>query len=103
MATIDHIQAREIINSRGTKYFHFFFNNFGYLRRDIGLPALEVEIALANGITQRVSVPQGSSSGSHEAKPLFDHDPARYGGKGLRGAIINVEKVIAPQVLLLFS
>jgi len=36
-------------------------------------------------------VPSGASTGAHEAAELRDGDKARYGGKGVRQAVANVE------------
>jgi enolase len=40
-------------------------------------------------------VPSGASTGENEATELRDGDPARYGGKGVRQAVKNVETEIA--------
>src|SRR5262249_20475795 len=43
-------------------------------------------------------VPSGASTGTHEAVELRDGDPNRYGGKGVRKAVANVDDVIAPKI-----
>jgi enolase len=43
-------------------------------------------------------VPSGASTGSREALELRDTDPARYGGKGVRKAVQNVDGPIANAV-----
>ena len=72
MAAISDISAREILDSRGN-------------------PTIEVEVLLESGAVGRAAVPSGASTGTHEAVELRDGDPARFGGKGVRHAIENVE------------
>jgi enolase len=45
---------------------------------------------LANGSMGRAAVPSGASTGAHEALELRDGDKSRYGGKGVRKAVDNV-------------
>ena len=71
----------------------------------MGLTALEVLDSRGNPTvavtahTDRGSahaiVPSGASTGVHEAVELRDGDPKRYGGKGVRRAVANVEGEIA--------
>ena len=72
MAAITDIAAREILDSRGN-------------------PALEVDVVLESGALGRAAVPSGASTGAHEAVELRDGDKSRYGGKGVRQAVANVE------------
>jgi enolase len=72
MAAISDISAREILDSRGN-------------------PTIEVEVLLDSGAVGRAAVPSGASTGTHEAVELRDGDPARFGGKGIRRAVENVE------------
>ncbi len=74
--TIDRLIAREILDSRGN-------------------PTVEVELTLEGGSVGRASVPSGASTGSHEALELRDGDMARYGGKGVQKAVVNVNSVIS--------
>ncbi len=71
MASISHIQGREIIDSRGN-------------------PTVEAEVTLDSGFTGRAAVPSGASTGALEAVELRDGDPARYLGKGVLQAVANV-------------
>ncbi len=73
---ITHIHAREILDSRGN-------------------PTLEAEVTLADGSFGRAAVPSGASTGSREAVELRDGDKSRYGGKGVRQAVANVNTSIA--------
>ena len=73
------ITAREIIDSRGN-------------------PTVEAEVTLLNGTKARASVPSGASTGEFEAVELRDND-SRYMGKGVRVAVENVNKIIAPALL----
>ncbi len=72
MTAIVDIAAREILDSRGN-------------------PTVEVEVTLESGGRGRVAVPSGASTGAHEAVELRDGDKERYGGKGVRQAVQNVE------------
>ena len=73
---IDHIHAREILDSRGN-------------------PTVEVEVTLEDGSFGRAAVPSGASTGVHEALELRDGDKKRYGGKGVKKAVGHVNKEIA--------
>ncbi|MCF6220706.1 MAG: phosphopyruvate hydratase, partial [Robiginitomaculum sp.] len=75
MTEIDDIFAREILDSRGN-------------------PTLEVDVLLAGGAFGRAAVPSGASTGVHEAVELRDGDKKRYGGKGVRKAVLNVNTEI---------
>ncbi|TAL89395.1 MAG: phosphopyruvate hydratase [Rhodanobacter sp.] len=77
--TITHIHAREILDSRGN-------------------PTLEAEVTLADGGFGRAAVPSGASTGSREAVELRDGDKSRYGGKGVKQAVANVNGAIAAAV-----
>jgi len=77
MSWIEHVQAREILDSRGN-------------------PTVEAEVVLAEGVIGRASVPSGASTGENEAVELRDGDKKRYGGKGVLQAVRNVNEVIAP-------
>ncbi|WP_108473023.1 phosphopyruvate hydratase [Rhodanobacter thiooxydans] len=73
---ITRIHAREILDSRGN-------------------PTLEAEVTLADGAFGRAAVPSGASTGSREAVELRDGDKSRYGGKGVKNAVANVNGAIA--------
>ncbi|MDO8663303.1 MAG: enolase [Candidatus Wildermuthbacteria bacterium] len=55
-----------------------------------GMPTVTVELKTDSGVF-RASVPSGVSTGSYEAVELRDKD-----GRGVKKAIENIEKVIAP-------
>ena len=76
MTNIAKIHAREILDSRGN-------------------PTLEAEVTLADGSFGRAMVPSGASTGSKEAVELRDGDRTRFGGKGVRKAVANVNTTIA--------
>ena len=80
MTGIEHIFAREVIDSRGN-------------------PTVEVEALLESGAFGRVIVPSGASTGEHEAVELRDGDKERFGGKGVLKAVKNVNEIIAPEVM----
>ncbi|TAL86419.1 MAG: phosphopyruvate hydratase [Rhodanobacter sp.] len=73
---ITRIHAREILDSRGN-------------------PTLEAEVTLSGGGFGRAAVPSGASTGSREAVELRDGDKSRYGGKGVKNAVVNVNGTIA--------
>src|SRR5260370_7550068 len=73
---IARIKAREILDSRGN-------------------PTIEVDVYLESGAMGRAAVPSGASTGVHEALELRDGDAKRFGGKGGRKAVANVEGAIA--------
>jgi enolase len=77
MSWIEHVQAREILDSRGN-------------------PTVEAEVVLSDGEIGRAAVPSGASTGENEAVELRDGDDKRYGGKGVLKAVHNVNEVIAP-------
>ena len=77
MSTIDFIEAREILDSRGN-------------------PTVEVDVYLEDGSFGRAAVPSGDSTGVHEACELRDGDKKRFLGKGTLKAVENVNKIIAP-------
>src|SRR5438874_12012032 len=74
--SIAEINGREILDSRGN-------------------PAIEVDVRLEGGALGRAAVPSGASTGEHEAWELRDGDKRRYGGKGVRQAVANVDGIIA--------
>jgi enolase len=76
MSTIVSVTAREILDSRGN-------------------PTLEADVVLETGSAGRAAVPSGASTGEREAVELRDGDASRYGGKGVRMAVSNVNGEIA--------
>ena len=78
-AIITSVRAREVLDSRGN-------------------PTIEVDVGLSGGAVGRAAVPSGASTGRHEALELRDGDKKRYGGKGVRKAVANVNDLIAPRV-----
>lgn len=73
MASIEYIEAREILDSRGN-------------------PTVEVEVLLDDGAFGRAGVPSGASTGAFEAVELRDGGQ-RYGGKGVLKAVENVDVI----------
>ena len=78
MSVIEHVVGREVLDSRGN-------------------PTVEVEVFLVTGAHGRAIVPSGASTGRYEAVELRDGDE-RYGGKGVRTAVANVNGEIADAV-----
>ena len=79
MTEIVEVKAREILDSRGN-------------------PTVEVDVRLACGAMGRAAVPSGASTGSREALELRNTRAKRYGGKGVAGAVANVNTAIAEAV-----
>src|SRR5438874_1449257 len=75
--TISRVHAREILDSRGN-------------------PTVEVDVRLESETRGRAAVPSGASTGEHEAWELRDGNKSRFGGKGVKKAVGNVNDKIAP-------
>ncbi len=60
-----------------------------------GRPTLAVRVGTPGGATYRAGVPSGASTGAGEAVELRDGGTLRYGGKGTRAAVGNVNGPIA--------
>ena len=76
---IRSIDALEVIDSRGN-------------------PTVEARVRLEDGTVTEARVPSGASTGEREAAELRDGGP-RYGGKGVRQAVANVNGEIAGALL----
>ena len=73
---ITELRAREILDSRG-------------------MPTVEADVRLDNGIRGRAAVPSGASTGKYEAHEKRDGDK-RYAGNGVRHVIDVIHHTIAP-------
>jgi enolase len=80
VTTVELVDAHEILDSRGN-------------------PTIEVVVALDSGAVGRAAVPSGASTGAHEAVELRDGEKERYGGKGVRQAVVNVLETIGPALV----
>jgi len=80
MPAIEHIHAREVLDSRGN-------------------PTVEVEVILEDEFYGSAIVPSGASTGEFEAVVLRDLDTSRYLGKGVLRAVKNVNEIIAPELI----
>ncbi len=78
MSQIEHVHARQILDSRGN-------------------PTVEVELSLRSGAWGRAAVPSGASTGEFEATELRDGG-ADWMGKGVSQAVQNVNGEIATAV-----
>ena len=76
MSQITHIQARQILDSRGN-------------------PTVEAEVFTEDGGFGRAAVPSGASTGIHEAVELRDDDKSVYLGKGVLQAVENINNIIS--------
>ncbi len=72
---IQNVTGREILDSRGN-------------------PTVEATVILEDGTSGTASVPSGASTGMYEAVELRDGEKKRYGGKGVRSAVSNVNTTI---------
>lgn len=79
MSNIITITGRQILDSRGN-------------------PTVEAEVFTEKGFTGRAAVPSGASTGVHEAVELRDTEKKEYGGKGVKQAVKNVNKVLAKEL-----
>jgi enolase len=79
VSTIVEVVGREVLDSRGN-------------------PTVEVEVELLSGARGTAIVPSGASTGVHEAVELRDGG-GRFGGKGVRTAVDNVNGEIADLVV----
>src|SRR5204862_5868116 len=79
VSTVVDVIGREVLDTRGN-------------------PTVEVEVELLSGSRGRAIVPSGASTGVHEAVELRDGGE-RYGGKGVRTAVANVNGEIADLVV----
>ncbi len=78
MSAIEHVKARQILDSRGN-------------------PTIEVDVRLLGGAWGRAAVPSGASTGTREALELRDGE-GPFGGKGVTRAVDNVNGEIADVV-----
>jgi enolase len=79
VSIIEHVVAREILDSRGQ-------------------PTVEVDVELDTGARGRAAVPSGASTGAHEALELRDGGD-RYGGKSVLTAVAHVNGEIRQAVI----
>ena len=79
MTLIDDIRAIELLDSRGN-------------------PTVGAVVTLSSGVAASAAVPSGASTGAHEAVELRDGGD-RYLGKGVLGAVDNVNARIAPVLI----
>jgi enolase len=63
-----------------------------------GNPTIEAEVVLEDGTQGRAAVPSGASTGENEAVELRDGNKSRYLGKGVLGAVKNVNETIAREL-----
>lgn len=80
MSIIIDVKARQVLDSRGN-------------------PTVEADVITESGFLGRAAVPSGASTGAHEAVELRDGDKSRYLGKGVLGAVKNINQVIAEKLI----
>jgi enolase len=79
-SSITRLQGFEVVDSRG-------------------FPTVAAVLTLATGQQVTAMVPSGASTGEYEALELRDGDERRYGGKGVRKAVSNINDVLAPALM----
>ena len=79
MVYIEHIDAQEVMDSRGN-------------------PTVKAMVRLSDGTRASAIVPSGASTGKREALELRDGDKDRYLGKGVLKAVENVNTIIAKEI-----
>tara|TARA_B110000467_G_scaffold42369_1_gene38895 strand:+ start:1676 stop:2953 length:1278 start_codon:yes stop_codon:yes gene_type:complete len=79
MSQLKHVQARQILDSRGN-------------------PTLEVDVILEDNSFGRAAVPSGASTGEYEAVELRDGGSA-YMGKSVQNAVAHVNNEITKTVI----
>jgi enolase len=79
MSQLKHVQARQILDSRGN-------------------PTLEVDVILEDNSFGRAAVPSGASTGEYEAVELRDGGSA-YMGKSVQNAVAHVNDEITKTVI----
>lgn len=72
MPTVTHLEALEILDSRGC-------------------PTLEVTCVLDEAVRAKAAVPAAANQGRYEAVPLHDGDSERHDGRGCRKAVALCE------------
>ena len=77
--TIKEVKATEVLDSRG-------------------IPTVRVDLKTNKGSFSAIT-PSGTSSGKYEAFELRDGNLLRYFGKGVKKAVNNINKIIAPKIL----
>jgi enolase len=80
MSIISAVHGRQVLDSRGN-------------------PTVEVDVTLSDGSFGRAMVPSGASTGIHEAWELRDDDKSVFVGKGVTGAVENVNTKIAEALI----
>ncbi len=76
--------GREILDSRGN-------------------PTVEATVVLSDGVVGVASVPSGASTGVYEAVEKRDTEKERYGGRGVLGAVDEICRHIAPEIIGLYA
>jgi len=79
MTYIEDVRALEVLDSRGN-------------------PTVAAIVTLGSGAQGKALVPSGASTGAHEAVELRDGGE-RFGGKGVRQAVSNVNETIAAEII----
>src|SRR5262245_2943316 len=80
MASIQSVRGFEILDSRGH-------------------PTVAAEVRLSDGALGFAAAPSGASTGTREALELRDGDRSRYGGKGVKRAVANVDGELGKALL----
>ncbi|MGD6858451.1 MAG: phosphopyruvate hydratase [Enterobacteriaceae bacterium] len=80
MCKISKVIGREILDSRG-------------------IPTVEADVYLKNGIIGRASVPSGASTGSKECLELRDKNKNYFFGMGVTKSVSKINKIISKEII----
>lgn len=73
------VRGREVLDSRG-------------------IPTVQADVILDNGLVGRATTPAGASRGKREALERRDGDAKRYFGMGVKQAVLGIDDEIAPEL-----
>jgi len=80
MPTVTHLEAIEILDSRG-------------------FPTLEVACVVDEAVRGKAAVPTAAAAGPRQPAPRHDGEPGRYQGRGTRQAVAEVQGTIRSAVM----
>lgn len=97
MTTILSIDASQRLDSRGNPTVQVCLRTEEGKLSLISAPRLHNDISSPG--TFRSIVPSGASKGDYEAVELRDGNEKEYHGQGVLGAVENITRVLAPQII----
>lgn len=70
----------------------------GWVLDSRAVPTVEATVLLSDGRSVAAHAPSGASTGRHESVERRDHDPSRFAGKGVDGAVASVRGTISARL-----